>query len=98
MFATLDNHTSRFVQAKRIDPKGERPYEIPAEFDPLVTRVRVVPTQENLDRLAEAMSSQAAPQTSGDKAPIQLALFHIRFDPQTNQLSSEPRRTAMVHE
>ena len=98
MFATLDNHTSRFVQARRIDAAGNAPFVIPAQLQPLVTRVCVVPTQANLDRLASKVNEMSAANASSSDGNIEVSLYHIQVDPQRNYLTSQKWLTSTVHE
>ena len=88
MFATLDNHTSRFVQAHLAGKGGPRFVAVPEELKPLATRARVLPGKENLQQLATAMYQRLDPP---DRAgSLRLELHRVTLDPASNQLRAEP--------
>ena len=93
MFATLDNHVSRFVQARVIDNSDSRRVSIPDHLRHLEFHARVVPTARNLRRLAESMQRDA---TDDKRSELQLRLYHVRFDGQSNRMTVEPRTTVRV--
>lgn len=94
MFATLDNHTSRFVRV-RVSAGGDRWGSVPDEFRALELRARVIPTAENLRRLAEAMSRTEDARALARPA-VQLRLFRVRLEPRSNRLSVYPSLTIQV--
>ena len=98
MFATLDNHTSRFVQARRTGSSPSSSLAIPDHLQPLVTRVCVVPTQAHLDQLAAAMHQQLEADAGDGQSQLEVSLYHIQLDPQTNYLSSQKWRHSTIDE
>lgn len=98
MFATLDNHTSRFVQAKWIDSTGASVVSIPPDLRPLVDSVCVVPSQENLDRLCESIVHNQRAKGNAQSRSLEVSLFRVRFDPISNRMTANRSLTAHAHE
>lgn len=79
MFATLDNHISRFVLPRlATDTRQVSPI-----LESSLNRVKVIPTQKNLDRLRDEVVG-----LNRDASPGRLALYKIAFDPEENILSA----------
>lgn len=85
MFATIDNHGSRFVRGT-VDPGAEsaRSAAPPASLDDEAVAVRVVPNESRARALAEAWLSVAP----AESRAVHVELWGVALDPHGPSLSA----------
>jgi len=76
MFATIDNHASRFVRGFVSDAAGERYVELPRALHAEAMDARVVPTEERAQRVADRWLSLSP----AEVVSVRVEVWGVGFD------------------